>query len=170
MHCYPYKNHTLIYIQTKEQHNTSTMKIILFHHHQSLFLIVIGIITMIAKGNGEFVMKCSHDQCASFNQTTVIDGCTMISSSDDSSQAFTYDPKAEDPSCALKTFSDESCTSMLSCTSYDVFGLSCSAPGRDINPCGTGIYYRIEESGGTPTMSSTASLIFAMMMLLSFLW
>jgi hypothetical protein len=145
------------------------MKIILFHHQQSLVLIVIGIITMIAKGNGELVMKCSPDQCASFNQTTVIDGCTMISSSDESSQAFTYDPMAEDPSCALKTFSDENCTSMLSCTNYDVSATNviCSAPGEVINPCGTGIYYKIEESGGRTT---TASFISAMMMLLSFLW
>jgi hypothetical protein len=148
------------------------MKIILFHHQQSLLLIVIGIMTMIAKGNGELVMKCSPDQCASFNLTTVIDGCTMISSPDETSQAFTYDPTAEDPSCALKTFSDDDCTSMIACTNYDVSGTNviCSAPGQDINPCGTDIYYKIEETGGAATMSSTASLISAMIMLLSFLW
>jgi hypothetical protein len=147
------------------------MKIILFHHQQSLALIVIGIISMIVKGHGEFVMKCSVDECASFDQSTVIDGCTMISSSDGSSQAITFDPMAEDPMCALKTFSDENCTSMLSCTDYDVPGDTiCSFPGEVINPCGTGISYKIEETGGSSAMMTTASLISAMMMLLSLLW
>lgn len=116
-------------------------------------------------------MKCSLDECASFNQTMVIDGCTMISSSDGSSQAFTFDPMAEDPLCALKTFSDENCTSMLSCTDYDVSAIQCSAPGQVINPCGTGINYKIEETGDSSAMMTTASLISAtMVMLLSLLW
>jgi hypothetical protein len=152
------------------------MKIILFHHHISLVLIVIGIMTMIAKGQ-ELVMKCSLDKCSSFVQTTVIDGCTMISSSDGSSQAFTFDPTAEDSSCALKTYSDVNCTSMISCTDYDVSDTSviCNSPGEVINPCGTGTDYKIEKAGGkddemSSAMMTTTSFISAMMMLWSLLW
>jgi hypothetical protein len=158
------------------------MKIMLFHRHQiSLVLIVIGItMTMMAQGQ-ELVMKCSLDTCSSFSASTVIDGCTMIVSSDGSSQAFTFDPMAEDPLCALKTYSDGNCTSMISCTSYDVSDkrVVCNSPGELINPCGTDIDYKIEEAsaGGnddevsSAMMTTTASLISAMMMMLwSLLW
>jgi hypothetical protein len=138
------------------------MKIILFHHHISLvLLIVIGIMMMIAKGQ-ELVMMCSLDNCDSFVQTTVIDGCTMISSSDGSSQAFTFDPMAEDPACALKFYSEANCTSMISCTDYDVSDTSpviCSSPGTLVNPCGTGVDYKIDVVSDPPTKSPAPSSV-----------
>jgi hypothetical protein len=181
--------------KNKTQHAPPMMmKSILFQHHQIslVLIIVISMMVMIAKWcqDEELVMKCSLETCASFVQPhTVIDGCTMISSLDGSSQAFTFDPMAEDPSCALKTYSDANCTSMISCTDYDVSDTSsviCSSPGKLINPCGTGIDFKIEKAGGkdddetlsfammmmmttTTTMASTTSLIAAMMMLWSLL-
>jgi hypothetical protein len=130
---------------------------------------------MIAQGQ-ELVMKCSPDICASFDSTTVIDGCTKISSSDGSSQAFTFDAMAEDPTCMLKTYSDVNCTSMISCTDYDLTDTSviCNSPGELINPCGTGNDYKIEtaeEKDTSSAMMSTTSLISAIMtMLWSSLW
>jgi hypothetical protein len=134
---------------------------------------------MIAQGQ-ELVMKCSPDICASFDSTTVIDGCTQISSSDGSSQAFTFDPMAEDATCMLKTYSDVNCTSMISCTDYNLTDTSvvCNSPGELINPCGTGVDYKIEtaeerdEDTSSAMMSTTAtSLISVIMpMLWSLVW
>jgi hypothetical protein len=157
------------------------MKITLFHHQISLVVtIAIGVMTMIGVVNGqEFEMKCSDDGCTSYVDTMVIDGCTMMASSDGSSQAFTFDPVAENLTCMLKTYSDANCTSMISCTAYDVSdsSVACSFPGTLINPCGTGVSYKIEEAGGdddmssTMMMTSTTSVMSAMMMMLwSLLW
>ena len=154
------------------------MKITLCHHQISLVVtIAIGIMTMIGVVNAaqEFEMKCSKkNDCDGYFDTMVIDGCTMMASSDGSSQAFTFDPITED-FCTLKTFSDVNCTSMISCTDYDVTdsGLICSFPGTSINPCGTGISYKIEEVGTSSAMmtTSTTSVMSAMMVMLwSLLW
>ena len=155
------------------------MKIIRFHHPISLVVpITIGIMTVIVVVKGqEFEMKCSDDQCDSFLDTMVIDGCTIV---DGSSQAFTFDPTAEDQTCTLQTFSDADCTDMLACTGYDVSDsrVVCNKPGQVINPCGTGIDFKIEEVGGDDETSSammtatTTSVISAMMMMMlwSLLW
>jgi hypothetical protein len=158
------------------------MKITLFHHQISLVVtIAIGIMTIIGVVNGqEFEMKCTDDQCTSYFDTMVIDGCTMMASSDGSSMAFTFDPMAEDPTCALKFYSDANCnTTYTSCTDYDVSDSSviCSFPGTSINPCGTGIGYKIakvgaddDTSSATMTTSTTSVMSAMMMMSWSLLW
>jgi hypothetical protein len=162
---------------TKEQatqHNTSMMKIIRFHHPISLVVpIAIGIMTMIVVVKGqEFEIKCSDDQCDSFLDTMVIDGCTMMASSDGSSQAFTFDPTADDQACTLQTYSDADCTDMLACTGYDVSDsrVVCNTPGQVINPCGTGIDFKIEEASSVTVTTTTSAISFMTMMLWSLLW